>query len=476
MLTAYRNIRRFILTYLEKTMQEQFTSTEPVEPIGAATTPATVAQLPAGPTKPNPKPPVARPPVPTSVDPLLATILSYKRPHESAMETEFVRTWLTSQVAGFGFAPMWKSGNMVVVVPVPDKEGLPSVLFSCHVDTMHRTSGVQQVMYDAVRGEIFLDAKAKDNECLGADDGTGVWLMLRMIEAKVPGAYVFHRGEERGCIGSRKMADEQKEWLGKFSVAVAFDRPRNNEVITHQQGGTRLASDECGTAMATALNNLSGGLFAYEISNRGVVTDTAFYGEFIAECFNLGVGYQNQHGPTEVQDYAHAAKLLEVCKAVNWHGLPIHRKPEPRRAFSAYRGNTYQGAGRSSAEFDGYGEWWEGVAGRRQGSMFPAAGAREFGAPRPVDRSGNPKGKGKGKLKSVPGVQNWARNTAPELTLADELEELTTRELTDLIGNDPRKAALWMSELIADLRGAEARFKTLRAAWLTDTDAPFAGY
>ena len=44
--------------------------------------------------------------------------------------------------------------------------------------------------------------QSDNNECLGGDDGTGVWLMTKLIEAGVPGRYIFHRAEEVGGRGS----------------------------------------------------------------------------------------------------------------------------------------------------------------------------------------------------------------------------------------------------------------------------------
>jgi hypothetical protein len=49
-------------------------------------------------------------------------------------------------------------------------------------------------------------ATERKPECLGADCAAGVALMVSMIHARVPGYYVFHDGEEQGCLGSRFLA------------------------------------------------------------------------------------------------------------------------------------------------------------------------------------------------------------------------------------------------------------------------------
>lgn len=370
---------------------------------------------------------------PVKVDSLLVEILSTKRAHMTASEIEFTKTWLPKKINELGFAPMWKSDNLVVVVPATGKQGMPDTLFSCHVDTCHRTTGTQQLDYDANYG--LISVRDKDAECLGADDGVGVWIMLRMVEAKVPGVYVFHRGEERGCIGSRQLACEHKDWLSEFSASIAFDRPRFDEVITHQQGGTRFASDDFGRALATALNTLSGGKFAYRISQNGVVTDNAFYGEYVAENVNLGVGYVGQHGPDESLDYAHAELLLQCCLSLDWQSLPIVRKPEPVKRFGSYSG--------------GHTGYWGGQA---------PVGAPPAAAPKGGAKKKKPKGN----------TLTQAALFPDSMDIADELESCTVSEIAEWLRESPRAGAVAIAQLLADLRAEQSRYSTLRTMWLSD--------
>ena len=69
----------------------------------------------------------------------------------------------------------------------------------------------------------FLD-KSGDATCLGADDGAGIYIMLRMIETKKPGLYVFHRGEERGGIGAKATVTKHAEFFkkGGYEQCIAF--------------------------------------------------------------------------------------------------------------------------------------------------------------------------------------------------------------------------------------------------------------
>lgn len=231
-------------------------------------------------------------------------------------------------------------------------------MFSCHVDTVDASGGqivdgkVQQksVVYDEGFGLISLDKANKVGTCLGADDGIGIWLMLKMIEAKVPGTYIFHTGEEVGGLGSRDMLAKQREWLEKFEVAIAFDRPRTDEVITHQ-GGQECASQKCALALCDRLNKHG---FFYKPSNRGVFTDTKVYRGVIAECFNIGVGYQSQHGSNEEQDYGHAVQLLDALCKIDFDSLPIDRdpkKPDPAPAYPYGMGGNWAGKGWTGREW-----------------------------------------------------------------------------------------------------------------------------
>lgn len=312
--------------------------------------------LPAPSPKPNDSPkqgsPVAafRDP-PATVDPLLVSVLSWRRKHTSPGELAFLG-WLDTQISLFGAKPsIGPAGNRVVYINTGDGK-MAETLFSCHVDTVDSAPYLkegehhQRVAYDANFGHLFLDPTYKSNgTCLGADDGVGIWIMLRMIEAKIPGTYVFHRGEEVGGVGAHAMLKDSAALLRLHKRAVAFDRPNCNEVIT-VQGGIQCASDDFGAALAKALNDADPE-FDYKVSKLGVFTDTKVYRGVIPECVNLGVGYSQQHTSNEVLDYTHALALLDACKLVEWETLPTSRKPvsEPEQPRWGYpkQGSFYGG-------------------------------------------------------------------------------------------------------------------------------------
>jgi len=309
--------------------------------------------------------------IPETVDETLATILAWPRPHLSFAELRF-RAWLAAHINALLPAATTvqylAEGVMYCTVDMPNNR--PSTtLFSCHIDTVDGQSeglpvagddGVQmckvkEVMYDVNFGTIFLPKDGKVGTCLGADDGIGIWLMLKMLEAKVPGGYMFHTGEEVGGVGSRAVLAKNMDILKKYEVAIAFDRPRTNEVITHQ-GGSECASDKFGTALMTKLNARG---FDYKLSRLGTFTDTKIYRGVIAECLNLGVGYENQHGRNETQDYGHAVALLDAITHIDWSALPVDRdptKPDPVPEYTPYKySNKYGGNYGSTKSYDTYG-------------------------------------------------------------------------------------------------------------------------
>lgn len=332
-------------------------TTKPPEQTGLAL--AETAKTPTQPPAPTPAPAAnlspaaasvfAQLPIPEEPCKVLQTILSWPRPHNSSSEKLFygwLKARLKSKAPAGATIKQFENAENIVAVTIPREDGTDSdVLFSCHVDTVdsgeYKQGDRKSLCYDAHFGTIFL-AKESKGTCLGADDGAGVWLMLKMIEANKPGTYIFHRGEERGGISAKAMAQNYKDWLKKFEVAVAFDRPRCDEVITHQ-GGEECASSKFALALSAALN-LNQPAFNYKPSSRGVYTDTKEYRRIIHECINLGVGYDRQHGIGEEQDYAHLEALLAAVLAVDWDTLPVDRDATKTPAYTNYSGG-YTGYG-----------------------------------------------------------------------------------------------------------------------------------
>jgi hypothetical protein len=141
-------------------------------------------------------------------------------------------------------------GNIIVDVPLADG-GVSKTLFSSHTDTVHRTDGFQQITYTENPSTGYI-IQSSNNECLGGDDGTGVWLMTKLIEAGVPGRYIFHRAEEVGGRGSSWIESKGAYLLFGYKRAIAFDRKDKNSVITYQSC-SRCCSDTFAEELASNL-------------------------------------------------------------------------------------------------------------------------------------------------------------------------------------------------------------------------------
>lgn len=236
----------------------------------------------------------------------LLAMLQHKRPHDSPSEREFIARYLDA-VPGMKHDTF---GNRFIQV------GASTTLFSAHTDTVHRATGTQGLIHDTTLEIIYKD----DNEPLGADDGAGVWLLLEMINARVPGLYVFHRAEEIGGKGSTFIAAKTPGLLTGIKRAVAFDRKGTTDIITHQAMG-RCCSDAFAKALASEL------FMKHAPSSYGIFTDTANYTHKIPECTNVSVGYDWEHTANETLDLAYLFELREAVLEVAWEKLPTNRDP-----------------------------------------------------------------------------------------------------------------------------------------------------
>ena len=253
---------------------------------------------------------------------ILYEMLTYMRPAGSNAEEEFIERYIDS-IPGMESDPF---GNRILSL------GESKTLFSAHTDTVHGTSGKQKIVVDEVQGLIYKD----DTEPLGADDATGVFIMKHLIEAKVPGLYIFHRSEECGGLGSSYIADKHPDLLQGIDRAVAFDRKRGHSVITHQ-GWSRCCSETFAKTLAGQLCE------GYKPDDSGVFTDTANYADIIPECTNLSVGYEYEHTRMETQCLVTLDNLIPIVQKVDWEALPTLRDPD---AFDpdekAWGSTTYQ--------------------------------------------------------------------------------------------------------------------------------------
>lgn len=247
----------------------------------------------------------------------LLEILSLKRPHGGAGEL-FVAENILARLPYELMVFKDKSGHPMAYLVEVASTTVPEsrTVFVAHLDTVHREDGPNPVIYDESIGWM----SKEDGTPLGADDGAGVWLLYKMIEASVPGTYLFTVGEERGGVGAKWMAANAEEFLSKFDRAIEFDRRGTTSVITHQGFG-RCCSDEFAEALAGKLG------MGFKPDDTGVYTDTAEFTDVISECTNISCGYNREHSGMETLDTIFLQALLCNCVSLDWESLPVARDP-----------------------------------------------------------------------------------------------------------------------------------------------------
>jgi hypothetical protein len=277
----------------------------------------------------------------------LMTILTLRRHHNGPGEERFIDLYMQDMT------PITNTAGEVLAYTKQVGE-YNGVLWSCHIDTVHKSGNdeiFQKVLYDTEMDVMYVE----DADCLGADDGAGVWLLLEMMEAGVPGQYIFHRGEEKGCWGSSQIAEEHKEWLQQFTHAIAFDRRGTQSIITHQRYG-RCCSNKLAVHLAALLN------MGHEPDDTGIYTDTAEYQGIIPECLNVSVGYEGEHGKGEMLDVGYLKRLRDAMLTLtelDIKNLPVDREPS-KDDWGGYFGNY-------GSDWGHYGNYT-----KKQASVFPS--------------------------------------------------------------------------------------------------------
>ncbi len=195
------------------------------------------------------------------------------------------------------------------------KIGDSRTIFASHLDTACREQ--VDVKHQINAGIISTDGTS----ILGADDKSGITILLWLIKNKIPGLYYFFIGEEVGCVGSSAAAS-YGNFRGSYDRIISFDRRGTDSVITFQSS-YRCCSDEFATELASQLNLRTD--FGYKLDDTGVYTDSAEFVDYIPECTNLSVGYYNEHTTRELQDLYHLNKLALASMYVDWENLPTKR-------------------------------------------------------------------------------------------------------------------------------------------------------
>ena len=256
----------------------------------------------------------------------LLDMLSMPCPHLSKGEEEYIREFIepwTDYTDAFG-----NLHKTVFDIGKDRKKIEPNILFSSHTDTVHRKDNRQKLQ--VYKNKVV----TSDSTCLGADDTVGNYLMISMIQKGIPGKYIFHRGEERGGLGSSYIAKETPEILEPIDFAIAFDRKDNNDVVQYQMG-ERCCSKEFASQLAKILG-MTGG------DPNGSFTDTANYVDVVAECTNVSVAYWDQHTKHERCDLQEIASIEERILSADWSSLVAYEFTPEYEFVYEYDDSGYQ--------------------------------------------------------------------------------------------------------------------------------------
>lgn len=280
---------------------------------------------------------------------------TYRRPGNSPSELEWIKKYILSLHDDGFFVERDDYNNYFVSVGSE-----PTVMWTAHTDTVHDTPGRQLVATDN-KGRMILSPDEPKKECLGADDGAGVFVMRHMIKRKVPGLYCFFRNEEIGRLGSQWFAKNFDEEIKTFKAVISLDRHilSKHSIITHQNGGRRCCSETFADSLADSLPALN-----LKSDPGGSYTDSASFTDLVGECTNLSVGYTNQHTARETLDTDYVLLLLDQLSNFDEANLQFERKPGEveYRTRSGGRSNIYYGwsddgdyyGGESSKDWDDY--------------------------------------------------------------------------------------------------------------------------
>ena len=273
----------------------------------------------------------------------LMYILRARRPARTNDDAPYASNWTKGLLDSLSIPfNTDEFGNLSVDM----RGGVSTIAFTCHTDTVEsfwlapslrrlapptaemewaqtprQLAYMQDDLYpnDETAYRVVLTDPSQD-DCLGADDGAGMALMLAMIQEGVKGLYIFFADEESGRIGSEGMSRTQPEMLQGLTHMLSFDR-RDADIVTSQMG-MPCVSDELAE---TLVERLSTETVLYHLA-AGSYTDSASFMQTVYECGNIGVGYRDEHSGYESLSLTIWVNLLEKCvQQATWEGLP-HRE------------------------------------------------------------------------------------------------------------------------------------------------------
>jgi len=234
--------------------------------------------------------------------------------------TTWIETWLKPKLSELGVGFLTDKEMNLYIPPLFNES---KVLYVAHMDTIDDPSlGDRELVVD--RGVVSLSPNS-NNRCLGADNGAGIYVLLRLLEEGVDGGYLFTTGEERGGIGVSHFIENNVDLLSGYDMCLEFDRFGTSEVV-YEQGVGECASESYAEALSGLLSKETG--LDLSPSSYGLYTDCADLAAIIPECVNIAVGYKGHHTNKECLNLVYLEELVEAVlnKQEKFDTLPIERE------------------------------------------------------------------------------------------------------------------------------------------------------
>jgi di/tripeptidase len=187
---------------------------------------------------------------------------------------------------------------------------IPAVV--AHIDTVQPLRKV-----DIDEREGIVTAWVADKQVgFGADNKTGIYACLSIMDSMKDIAALFFAGEEIGMLGASKV---DPGWLADIGYAIEFDCPSTG-IISYSCGGMALFENRA-DFIQTAFPVLE--RYDYNQWQQHPYTDVKMLRmRFPISCLNLASGYYNWHADNEFIDVAELEKATRLGEdLVNALGL-----------------------------------------------------------------------------------------------------------------------------------------------------------
>ena len=182
-------------------------------------------------------------------------------------------------------------------------------LYIAHTDTCDRLDSPKfKELEVSPKGFVKLKDENGPHSCLGADDGAGVYMLMKLIESGIEGKYLFTTGEESGLIGMKHWLNQECNLAELKSIqnCYEFDRRGESEIII-EQSGTRMADLEEALVLSERISDFG---LNMRLSTGGIYTDNYLLAGLVPNVYNLSVGYFGEHTRQEVLYFGHVEQLL----------------------------------------------------------------------------------------------------------------------------------------------------------------------